>query len=322
MYFSKPNIVISKCLNFENCRYNWEKINDNFLVKLWNFVNFIPVCPEVWIWLWVPRLPLRLVKTKDWELLYQPSTKTDFTKKMNDFWEVFLSWLQEIDGFILKNRSPSCWIWDVKVYDKIDFYSFSSNKWMWIFTKKIDTLFPLIPKEDEWRLKNFLIREDFLTKIFALADFREVKYSNKISALVKFQSKNKYLFMSYSPSLQVELWHIIASYNKKNLEEIFINYEENLKKLFDTKKSIWKKINAFTHIFWYFKNSCSSNEKEFFKETIYLYKEWRIPTSSVINILKTWALRDDISYILEQTILSPFPTSLLELSDSGKILEL
>lgn len=318
---NKPNIVISKCLNFDSCRFNWAIINDEFLLKLNEFVNFIPVCPEVEIWLWTPRLPLRLHKEWDEIKLFQPSSDTDLTIRMNKFCESFLASQNDIDWFVLKNRSPSCWVWDVMVYDKKESHAWKRS-WNGLFSQNIIEKFENTPIEDEWRLKNFKLREEFLTKIFCIADFREVRNSKKISKLQDFQAKNKYLFMFYSPEKQIELWQIIASYNKTNIEEILENYFLKLLELFSEKTKIWKMINALSHIFGYFKNECSPEEKEFFIETLNVYREGRIPTSSVIFILKTWALRDKKEYILNQTILNPYPKKLVELSDSWKVLKL
>lgn len=318
---NKPNIIISKCLNFDNCRYDWSVIKDDFLLKLWKYVNFIPVCPEVAIWLSTPRDTIRLFKNKDKIDLFQPSTDEILTEKMNDFSKKYLKSQKNIDWFVLKNRSPSCWIWDVRLYDKKVSHTFRKS-WTWIFTKNIDDFFLHIPKEDEWRLKNFKLREEYLSKIFCLADFRELKNNLEISELNEFQAKNKYLFMFFSPQIQKELWQIIASYNKNNLEEIYASYYLKLLELFDTETKIWKMINALTHIFWYFKNECSKEEKDFFIESLENFRVWKIPTSSIVFILKTWALRDKKTYILNQTILNPFPKELIELSDSWKILNL
>lgn len=318
--FSKPNIVISKCLNFDNCRYNWDKINDDFLLKLWKYVNYIPVCPEVAIWLWTPRMPLRLhLDDKENTRLYQPSSKTDFTEKMKKFSIDFLSKTENTDGFIMKNRSPSCGIWDVKVYNKIDSHVSTQRSWSGIFWDEIRQEYRWYPTEDEWRLKNFRIREDFLSKIFCLADFKELQ---DIKALIDFQAKNKYLFMAYNQNTQKELWRIIASYNKDNFDEIYSEYKDWLITLFSTRNSTKKLSNAYMHIFWYFKESCTKEEKEFFLESLDMFKDDRIPNSSVINMLKIWALRDKNDYIINQTILNPFPKELIELSNSWKSLKL
>ncbi len=320
--FPKPNLVTSKCLNFDNCRFNWAVINDDFLLKLREFVNFIPVCPEMAIWLGMPRMPLRLFRDENENIrLYQPWSDVDCTEKMNDFCKDFLSSQGEIDWFVIKNRSPSCGLRDVKVYNKKDSHV-SERSWNWLFGQNIIDIFWNTPVEDEGRLKNFRIRESFLTKIFCLARFRNIKEENDISLLQKFQANNKYLFMSYSQDKLNVLGKIIASYDKTNLEEIYKDYYDELLSLFATPSNTWKIINVFSHVFGYFKNTCSSKEKEFFSETLEVYREGRIPTSSVVYMLKTWALRDGVEYVLDQSLLEPYPSELVELSQSGKILVL
>ncbi|HWF13842.1 MAG TPA: DUF523 domain-containing protein, partial [Candidatus Acidoferrales bacterium] len=106
--FPKPKIVISKCLGFEACRYNAEMIRDTFVPRLAEFVEFIPVCPEVEIGLGTPRPTLRLVSSSQGMRIIQPTTGMDFTDDINRFSEKFLGSLKEVDGFVLTHRSPSC----------------------------------------------------------------------------------------------------------------------------------------------------------------------------------------------------------------------
>ena len=194
--FNKPNIVISKCLGFETCRYNGQVINDEYVNKLSKFVNYIPVCPECEIGLGVPRFPIRIVKEKDNLKLVQPKTGKDCTKDMIRFSENFLKGLKNIDGFILKFRSPSCGINDVSIYPSLE-KSAPVGKGPGFFGSKVMEMFPGLSIEHEGRLKNFKLREHALTKLFALAGFRD--HQGKMADLVKFHSNNKYLFMALQP---------------------------------------------------------------------------------------------------------------------------
>lgn len=319
--FYKPNIIISQCINFEACRFNGGIIKDDFLARLGQYVNYVPVCPEVAIGLGTPRMPVRLYRDEAGLHLHQPGTDLDVTKKMLDFSKKFLQTQENIDGFILKNRSPSCGVKDVKVYNKKDSHVSTERNGNGIFANEVLDAFVWYPVEDEWRLKNFRLREEFLTSIFCLSRFRSVKKEWKISDLVQFQADNKYLFMTYSSVLQKKLGNIVASYDK-NFLEIICKYEEILLELLSKRPKIWATINAMEHVFGYFKDTCSSEEKKFFLETLSVYKEWRIPASSVIHMLKTWALHAKQEYILSQSLLQPFPTDLIELSDSWKKLHL
>lgn len=321
MTYSKPNILISKCLTFAPCRYNSWIISDDIVEHLKPYVNFITVCPEVEIWLSIPRTPIRLTYKNKKVVLEDLDWKVDFTQKMNSFSQKYLEKLENIDWFILKNKSPSCWIWGVKLYNSqpnID----DKYKNYWIFAKNVAEKFEFTPKEDEWRLKNFRIREEFFTKIFALSAFREVKKTQKISELWNFHAKNKFLILSFSRTIWKAMWKIIWDYNWKNLDETFVEYELNLKKALS--KNYWKKhlTNIIQHLMWYFKETNSTVEKKFMLDSITLYKEGRIPFSNLIFIIKTWALRDNNEYVLNQTILNPYPEKLLLLSDSGRTINM
>jgi uncharacterized protein YbbK (DUF523 family) len=105
--FSKPVVVVSKCITFEPVRWNGQIIASEFVEKIKPYVNFIPVCPEVEVGLGVPRDPVRIVLVNGEKKLLQPTTGFDFTDKMAKFSESFLDSLDAVDGFILKSASPS-----------------------------------------------------------------------------------------------------------------------------------------------------------------------------------------------------------------------
>lgn len=317
MTFVKPNIIISKCLTFSPCRYNGGIISDEIIELLKPYVNFITVCPEVEIGLSTPRTPIRLTYKNKKIVLEDLDWEIDFTDKMNDFSQKYLEKLTNIDWFILKNKSPSCWIWWVKLYNSnpnID----DEFKNYWIFAKNVEFKFQMTPKEDEWRLKNYRIREEFLMKIFALSSFREVKKSKKVQFLNDFHTKNKFLLQSFNNVLWKRLWKILWDYNGQNLAETFQKYEETLYETFSKKLDKKPLINTIEHLMWFFKKTNSSQDKKFMLDSITLYREGRIPFTNLIFIIKTWAIRDNEQYILNQTILNPYPSELMLMSDSWK----
>jgi uncharacterized protein YbbK (DUF523 family) len=183
--FSRPNVVVSKCLGFAACRWNAEIIQVDVVKKLKPFVNFIIVCPEVEIGLGVPRDPIQIISINDKEKLIQPASRNDLTEKMIKFTDLFLSSLDEIDGFILKSRSPSCGLNDVKIYPglvKVDPISTNNSGF---FGRRVLEMFSDLAIEDECQLNDIKIRQHFLKKLFTRACFREGKNSNKIEEFVK-----------------------------------------------------------------------------------------------------------------------------------------
>lgn len=323
--FARPTVIISKCIEYDHCRYNGQMIQNELVQKLKNYVNFIPVCPEVEIGLGIPRNPVRLVFTNHRLQLIQPSTDTNHTESMYNFSSSFLERHENIDGFLLKYKSPSCGPSKVRVY----YEGKGSNedphhrsKKHGLFAIRAKEHFPDHPMEDEARLLNYKIREDFLTRIFILATFREKEITNDIKELIEFHASNKFLLMAYNQTIMKKLGRITANHEKKQVDEIFSEYKSHLLRCLKTAPKRSSMINVLEHMFGFFKKALSSVEKQFFMDSIALYQEERIPLSSVVMIIKAWALREGIDYLLQQSILNPFPKELLELSDSGKILNL
>ena len=118
MKFIRPKVVISKCLEFDACRYDGKMISDSFIAKLKKYVDFIPICPEVEIELGIPRDTIRLERESNSVYLIQSVTGLEFSDRMNSFSEDYLSEIIHVDGFLLKHASPSCGVSSAKIYPK------------------------------------------------------------------------------------------------------------------------------------------------------------------------------------------------------------
>ncbi|HEX3012730.1 MAG TPA: DUF523 and DUF1722 domain-containing protein, partial [Methanobacterium sp.] len=221
--FVKPSIIISKCIGFEACRYNGLIIKSDFVERLKEYVDFYPVCPEVEIGLGIPRDPIRIIELEGELRLYQPATGLDITDKMKKFTSEFLGKIEDIDGFILKNRSPSCGIKAVKVYK--GFENSRTKSRAGFFGNAVLERFPYLAVEDEGRLRNLKIRENFLTKLYILADFRKVKGSKRLNELIKFHSHNKMLLMAYNQDNMRKMGRIIGNPDKRTFDDLISKYQ-------------------------------------------------------------------------------------------------
>ena len=150
----RPNVVLSRCLELEPVRYDGQVIPYELVRELEPFVSFVPVCPELEIGLGVPRDPVRIVAVDGVAKLLQPDTGRDVTAEMREFSCDFLSDLGSVDGFILKNRSPSCGISDVKIYQGLD-PSASSTRGSGLFAERVLEFCAGLAIEDEGRLRNY-----------------------------------------------------------------------------------------------------------------------------------------------------------------------
>jgi len=315
--FVRPEVVVSRCLGFESCRYNAQTVPSKFVSTLGNFVNYTTVCPEVEIGLGVPRSPIRLIDMGGAIRLIQPSTGLDVTEKMNTYTSSFLSSLKNVDGFILKALSPSCGIKDVKVYPGVG-KVMATGKDSGIFGGEVVARFAHLPVEDEGRLTNFVLREHFLTTLFTVARFRELNMNRSIKGLVDFQSDNKLLFMSYNQNEMRTMGRIAGNLEKKDLDEVFDRYAPHFYRAMSTPPKHTSHINVLMHGLGYFSRYLSSSERKFFLDSLERYRQAKIPLSVPLHILKSYVVAFENEYLARQTFFEPYPEELVEISDSGK----
>lgn len=285
MEFSKPIIVVSSCLGFEKVRYNGQVLSSKIVEDLKPFVEFINVCPEVAIGLGVPRDPIRIVEIDKINNLIQHNTKRNITNEMNDFSNEFTKNLNVVDGFIFKTKSPTCDLKNVNVYSGMRGTPVI-NKSPGFFSEKLINKFKDYPIEDDERLKDKVIREHFLTKLFLFANYRNLNNDNKIN---EFHDSNK-LLMKY--------------YNKELFEKLNINdsnYFEQIKLIFQNPPLI-KNIKLF---FEEISNNINNDEK--FKVEIEKYINNKISLDTLKEILK-FELEDE--KLLEQSFFQPYPKEL------------
>ena len=314
--FSRPLIGISKCLEFDMCRYDGSRINNNFVRNMREYVDFVPVCPEVGIGLGSPRKPIRLVNIDGQKNLYQPSSKKNLTEDMHDFGKNFAESNSKLDGFIFKRDSPTCGISDVRLYHKLgDHVGYSKTSGM--FSEDILKNLPNIVKEDEKRLNNISIRENFLTRIFVLADLRESLETNSIEKMFEFYSKHMLLFLCHDEKLTAKLGLIFKT--EDSFETISKEFQNTVFQilLFIPKKNTI--IDTFNYIFNHVDLKLSESEKSYYHSLVDGFDHDLISQYEISTLLYSWALRYDLSSITDQSMFNPFPKSLLlDLVESKK----
>ena len=316
--FKKPIVYVSKCLGFDSCRYNGQMIFSEFVDMLQEHVHIALVCPEVEIGLGVPRHPIRLVKDKDGRMkLLQYSTEADVTPAMSSFIKEFFAHIGDIDGFVLKSRSPSCGMADVKIYPSLGKVSSIGSGKGFFGGAALEHL-PHVPLEDEGGLTNYRIREHFLTRIYASADFRSVKKRGRMRDIVEFHGQYKYLLMAYSQKQLRILGRIVANHERKTAGEVFAEYEEHFHEAMARMPRYTAYINALTHVMGHFSRVIPGRERQFILDSIEMYREERVPLSVPLNLLRSHAIRIEDEYLMNQVFFEPFPPELVLITDSGK----
>ncbi len=311
--FSRPRLVVSKCIGFAHCRYNGDMISSSLVQDLTDYVDFITVCPEVEIGLGIPRDPVRIVRKGDKDHLVQPATGKDFSGEMRDFAISFLSSLPEVDGFILKNRSPTSGIKDAKIYPDIKSPA-PIAKGAGFFGREVLRLFPDHPVEDEGRIRNPRIREHFLTCIFTLADFRRIQASQDLKELVEYHTKNKYLLMTHNQGLTRKMGNLIAHQQEVKRPELFRQYQNLLFKALKRAPRYTAQINVLLHALGRFSDQLEPDEKAFFLDALGRYHEGTSTICIPKSILRSWIVRFHDEFLEKQTFFAPYPEALADIS--------
>ncbi|MGD2069488.1 MAG: DUF523 and DUF1722 domain-containing protein, partial [Gemmatimonadota bacterium] len=254
---------MSKCLEVEACRYNGQMIRSFIVRSLESFVDYVPICPEVEVGLGTPRDPIRLVRIEDRTHLIQPSTGKDVTAEMKAFGGRFLDQVGEVDGFLLKSKSPSCGIDGIKVYAAPEDAP-PIDREPGVFAAAVLDRYPDTPVEHEGRLTNLRLRDAWLTRIFAFADLRRVGEAGGMAALVDFQARQKLTLMAHSPSLQRQLGRIVANPERRPFEEVVGEYRAVFRRALADDPGPGAHQNVIQHAQGYFKEGLSSGEKEHF----------------------------------------------------------
>ena len=182
-------------------------------------------------------------------------------------------------------------------------------------------MFPDLAIEDEGRLNDFDIREAFLTRVFAHADLRRVMASGRMKELVAFHSRNKHLLMAYNQKEMRALGRIVANPEKEDFAKVASEYERHFNDALGRKPPKGSVTNVLMHALGYFKDRLESAEKSHFLDLLGSYREGRLPLIALLTLIQSWALKYEVSYILEQTLFEPFPGGLVSMRDSGKSVE-
>jgi uncharacterized protein YbgA (DUF1722 family)/uncharacterized protein YbbK (DUF523 family) len=280
-------------------------------------VEFRPVCPEMEIGLGVPRDPIRIVRVEDRMRLVQPSTGKDFSASMERFCDQFIAGVADANGFLLKARSPSCGTRDVKIYSETG-NLLSAAQRQGFFGRAAMRRFGDTAVEDEGRLRNFLIRERFLTMLYTLARFRELAAEPTMARLTGFHARHKLLLMTYSEVVMRQLGKLGANEERRQVADVFRDYGALLPRAFSGPPKYTAAINVLMHALGYFRDGLNADEKAFFLDSLQRYRTGKVPLAVPVGIIRSWVVRFGEPYLAQQVLFQPYPEELVDIADSGK----
>jgi uncharacterized protein YbgA (DUF1722 family)/uncharacterized protein YbbK (DUF523 family) len=309
---SRIPLGISACLLGENVRYDGGHKLDHYLRDtLGQFVRWVPVCPEVECGLPVPREAMRLVGDPAAPRLVTRFTGMDQTERMERWAGEKLSELEQEDlcGFVFKARSPSSGMERVKVYSGSG-TSFKMGSGL--FARAFKEHFQLLPIEDEGRLQDPGIRENFIERVFVYHRWQEfVGHGGRTGDLVAFHASHKYLLMSHSSRHLKELGVLVSNPKKYERAELLARYFMALMdglRLLATPK---KHANVLQHMAGYFKKQLSSSEKQELLEVILQYQGGLVPLIVPLTLVRHYVRKYEEPYLGQQYYLNPHPIELM-----------
>ncbi len=308
----KIRMGVSACLLGENVRYDGGHQLDRYLTRtLGRYFDYVPVCPEVEYGLPIPREALRLAGDPANPRLVTIRSGVDHTNGMKAWARKRLDALagEGLGGFIFKSRSPSSGMAAVKVYEPS---GQPVKKGVGIFARAFMDRFPLLPVEEEGRLHDPALRENFIERVFVYQRWRDmVRNGGGMRELVAFHASHKLLVMSHSPRHLAALGRIVADPGRRPIEALQDDYLRILMDGLRLVATTKKQTNVLQHMAGYFKKRLTADEKAELQEVIGQYHEGLLPLVVPITLLRHHVRRFDEPYLQGQFYLHPHPLELM-----------
>jgi uncharacterized protein YbgA (DUF1722 family)/uncharacterized protein YbbK (DUF523 family) len=308
----KIKLGVSSCLLGERVRYDGGHKLDHFLTDtLGAYVDWVLVCPEVESGLSVPREAMHLVGDVEAPRLVTIRTGVDHTSRMRRWTKKKVTTLaaEDLCGFVFKSRSPSSGMRGVKIYSPEGIPISTGSG---IFAKAFQDRFPLLPVEDEGRLHDPGLRENFIERVIVYKRWQEFMASDRtIGRLVSFHTSHKLLVMAHSPKHYSALGKLVADPKQYKHEELFEQYCATLMEGLLLLATVRKNTNVLQHMAGYFKQQLSPDEKKELQDVIANYHQELAPLIVPITLLQHYVRKYNADYLKQQSYLNPTPLELM-----------
>jgi len=309
----KIPVGISACLLGEKVRFDGGHKRLAFAVEsLSPWMKFEPVCPEMAIGLPVPRPALRLVKEPDGAVALRFSDKRDgdLTADMETYSTERVSRLAHLCGYIVCAKSPSCGMERVRIYDADGKNNRKAERG--IYTRILMETFPWLPVEEDGRLHDPVLRENFIERVYTLHELNQL-HAEGLSrgALIAFHSRYKLLLLAQSQPQYRELGRFVAAINEwDDLEAFFVAYRQKLMDLLAIPATRRNHTNVLMHVQGYFRNQLNARQRQELATLIDSYRQGTQPLLAPLTLLKHYMAEFPDSYLSVQRYFEPYPEAL------------
>jgi uncharacterized protein YbgA (DUF1722 family)/uncharacterized protein YbbK (DUF523 family) len=311
----RVRIGISTCLLGEKVRFDGGHKLDQYAVgTLAQYVDWVPVCPELEMGLGVPREALRLIGDPEAPRLVTVKSRLDHTEGM-------LTWARDrvdelrrldLDGYILKSKSPSCGMERVRVYSDSGMPSRSGSG---LFARVLMDAMPLLVIEEEGRLNDAWLRESFVVRVFTHHRWRQLTHDRvRPAALVAFHARHKLLLMAHSEPHMRSLGRLVARARSESPADLVRQYAEGLFAGLRVKATTRKHTNVLQHIAGYLREPLDRRDRDELHETIGAYHRGLVPLIVPLTLLRHHIGKLGLDYLRDQAYLDPHPKELMLLN--------
>ncbi len=299
---ARPRLGVSSCLLGEPVRFNGGHSRSRFLTgELAPYVDWVPYCPEVEIGLGTPRETVRLTAGGR---LVSRSGAADHTAAM-----AALPLRAGLDGYVFKAKSPSCGIHGIARYAPSG--QPADHRGRGVHAQRMMTRFPLLPAEDEGRLNDPVLREEFVERIFALARLRELfSGSWEPGDLVSFHTRHKLQLLAHDPARYHAAGRVVATAGSAPREATGAAYQDTFQAAMTTRPSRGRHANALCHAFSRVCRDLGPRRRNDLHARIESYRSGTDPLSVPVALLAHYASGGELPWLTAQTYLEPFPAAL------------
>ena len=309
---ARPRLGVSACLLGRKVRFDGGHKQDAFLCQtLGRFVEWIPVCPELEIGMGVPRESVRLVGPVDDPKMIAERSGKNWTSSMKRFAAIRARELAHLGlcGYVLKKNSPSCGLERVRVYDG---KNTPNRRGRGLFASAVVQAMPLLPVEEEGRLNDPALRDNFVERVFAYHRWLAVLSGAKSpGALVAFHTTHKFLLLAHSERHYRRLGRLVADVKKLPLRAAYESYGVLFMECLAVLATKKKHANVLDHLSGYFSAHLSPAERRELSDLIRDYRTGLVPLIAPITLIHHYVKKYQVDYLAEQVYLAPSPKELL-----------
>ena len=306
----KIPVGISSCLLGEEVRYDGGHKHARYCSQvLSHYFEFRSLCPELEAGLGVPRPAIHLREHDDGLRLITTSGDADHTHAMHQWNRETLPGLSDLRGYILKAKSPSCGMERIRIHNEDGRVIRRDGRGL--FAEALMDAYPLLPVEEEGRLNDSHLRENFIERVFVYDDWcRMIENGLTPGALLDFHTRHKFQLLAHCQKTYRELGPMLSDLKAEPLQALADRYITAFMQAMKKQISRGDHANAMQHLMGFLRDTMSDADRQMLREQIDLYQQGQVPLVVPMTLLRMAQRREPVAYLQRQDYLTPYPDEL------------